>query len=706
MKYLLVIPSCALLLCGCAPQKNDSVMLSGTEQLPVDRFDEYPAGEFPPFPWKPASPPVDGVKVVLSPEAESLFPDNKVAGKGLALSDESPTAGKGQGIVCEFIPPPPGEVYLGYDFRLIKGAVGKGVDMECRLTNAKGEGLVVSMTTSGGLAIRDAEGKMQRIASLAFNVWYHVGITISPSHEAQVSFFTQHNKKKPVGLGSISIPLPAVSDFSRLSFVSSGEDSQLGGWQVDNISMGGRVDAPRADWLPFQLAPEAELRASKRKVFAYFYPIYSSGASSEDPGVSWFTLTTLNASTDIDPNRKDAGTKIFYHPLLRPPMEQGLSQEEQFIQGREEEIRLAKQMGLDGFVVDFFSYPEDAGGQKYFDKISFATLKAAERVDPEFKIIPAVYAVGEDMDPIKYANAPVFRIASQSPAVMRTADGKMVISMWLTERQSVEWWKSVLAELERLGIPATLVAQFNSTNKLAEFAPIVGGMSHWGPRTPRKTGWIESARKFTPLVVAPVAPHDIRSRGSIFWEAQNFDTLRSTWLSAIEEGADWVFINTWSDYSEQAMAPSTAIGFAPYDISSYYLQWFKTGEPPQITRDVLYYSYRRHHSSLEPAHGKKWKIVPEGDNREVHDEIELLAFLKEPGQLQIQIGDEVHTQDAPQGVTSFKVPLPPGKSFTPAFSLLRKGRTILHASGRYAVLDRIEYPNMLYHSGVIAAEEQ
>jgi hypothetical protein len=691
---------------GCFLACADAAPVGSTEQLPVDRFDEYPAGEFPPHPWKSAAAPVDGVEAVLSPEAESPFPNNKVTGKGLALSDESAGAGKGQGIVCEFLPPPPGEVYLGYDFRLIKGEDGEGLDLECRLTNAAGNGLVISMSKKDGLRFKDAEGRWHRIMALTFDMWYHLGVTISSDHQARVSLFTQRSKSKPVGLGKVSFRTPAVSDFTQLRFVSSGEDTQTGGWQVDNISIAGRVDASRADWWPFRRASEEELRASKRKVFAYFYPIYSSGASSEDPGLSWFALTTLNASTEVDPRRKEAGTKLFYHPLLRPPLEAGLSREEQLVLGREEEIRLARQMGLDGFVVDFFSYPADTGGQKYFDQVSFATLQAAERVDPGFKIIPAVYSGGDDMDPIKYAQAPVFRIASESPAVMRTADGKMLISMWLTERHSAEWWKTVLAELERLGRPAALVTQFNSMNKLEEFAPLVAGMSHWGPRTPRKTGWIAAARKWTPLVVAPVAPHDIRSRGSIFWEAQNFDTLRRTWQAAIEEGADWVFINTWSDYSEQAMAPSTAIGFAPYDLSAYYLQWFKMGEPPAITRDVLYYSYRRHHSSLEPAHGRKWKVVAEGENREVRDEIELLAFLKEPGQLQIRIGDDVFTKDAPQGVTSFKVPLPRGKAFTPEFALVREGRTILLEAGRHAVLDRIEYPNMLYHSGVIAAEKK
>ena len=705
MKHSLLISGCAVLVCGGFWTGEVAASVRSTEQLPVDRFDEYPAGEFPPHPWKPAAPPVEGVKVVLSPEAESVFPNNKVTGKGLAVTDESTTAGRGQGITCEFLPPPAGGVYLGYDFRLLKGKDGEGLDLECHLTNEAGEGLVVSMGKSEGLRIRDAEGKWHHIVSLTYDRWYHVGITLTPDHQAQVSFFTQQSKKTPVGLGKISIPIPPVSDFTRLRFVSSGEAAQTGGWQVDNVSMGGRVDAPRTEWWPFQRVPDKELRDSKRKAFAYYYPIYSSGASSEDPGLSWYVLTTLNASTEVDPRRKDAGTKLFYHPLLRPPLPADLSREEQLIVGREEEIRIARQMGLDGFVVDFFAYPADTGGQKYFDQVSFATLKAAERVDPDFKIIPAVYSSDENLDPVKYAQAPVFRIASESPAVLRTPDGKMVISMWLTERHSAEWWKAVLGELERLGRPAVLVTQFNSMDKLEEFAPVVAGMSHWGPRTPRQTGWIEAARKVAPLVVAPVAPHDIRSRGSIFWESQNFDTLRHTWRMAIEEGADWVFINTWSDYSEQAMAPSKSIGFAPYDLSAYYLQWFKTGKAPEIVRDVLYYSYRRHHSGLEPAHGKKWKVVAEGDNRKVRDEIELLAFLKEPGQLRIRMGDEVFTKDAPAGVTSFKVPLPPGKSFTPEFLLVRDGRTVLGGFGRYAVLDRIEYPNMLYHSGVIAGKE-
>jgi len=54
--------------------------------------------------------------------------------------------------------------------------------------------------------------------------------------------------------------------------------------------------------------------------------------------------------------------------------------------------------------------------------------------------------------------------------------------------------------------------------------------------------------------------------------------------------------------------------------------------------------------------------------RDRYDEIELLAFLKRPGKLQIQLGDKI----------------------------------VVSQPGQYSVLDKNEYANMLYHSGVIS----
>lgn len=696
--------------------------LASVEQLPVERFDEYPAGFFPPHPWRQVGKLASDLSLTLEASAESPFPANLVNGKGFRLRDESSSGGKGSGLACDFVQTPAGEVYLGFDFQLESRGGGQGLDLQTELMDSSGRGMLLRMSREGGLQVMGADGSYVSLASLAQGKWYHLGVTISSDRKASFSLYSAEGKKSNLPTDRVpvvfpeespfhfvrlpmqadSVQLPESDGYSTLRFISTGEDERQGTWTVDNITMAGKVDADRSAWLPFK--PQ-HLGESDRKVLAYYYPIYPSGASSQDTGLGWYPLSTMNAAIPIDPKRLEAGTKYFYHPLPRVPLKSGLSKEEALIQGREEEILLARQMGLDGFIVDFFSYPADTGGQEYFNNVSFAMLDAASRQQDNFKIIPAVYAGSEDADPVAYANSPVFKKAWESSATMRTKDGRMIISMWLTERQTPEWWKKALAELTRLGYPSALLTQFNSMGKLKDFSDVAIGMSNWGPRTPLRTNWVEEARKYTPLVVAPIAPHDIRSRGSIFWEAENFDTLRRTWLTAIEDKADWACINTWSDYSEQAMAPSTAIGFAPYDISAYYAQWFKTGQAPEIVRDVLYYSYRRHHSSLEAAHGKKWTAVKVAGKDTAEDKIEVLGFLKEPGELTIRMGDEVLRHKADAGVVSFKVPLPANKAFTPEFGLERDGKQVLHGAGQYAVLDQIEYPNMLYHSGVLTSPE-
>ncbi|RRJ97579.1 hypothetical protein Ga0100231_003490 [Opitutaceae bacterium TAV4] len=721
---------------------NGSALSSGqqasgfrtVEQLPVDRFDEYEAGKLPPHPWRligaePGMLP-KGIELALLADGESLFPGNKITGKGLVFRTKSMTEGThGVGIATSFVPPPEGDVYLGFDFRFLRpsadeeavdATMSMGMELACDLTDENGRGLQLRLNREEGLRMLAAEAgdkgvnEWKKIAPLSYDLWFHVGVTVSADNRVSFVLFTERDKKKPVGLGLESLRLPDAGALSELRFYNASGDARRGGWAVDNVCMGGQVDADRAEWLPFRQESASVMRAEKRKVFAYYYPIYSSEWSSADPGLSWYVRTTLNASTEVDPRRKNAGTKIFYHPLPRPPMAAGLSKEEELIRAMEEEVRLGIQMGLDGFVVDFFSYPKSS--TEVFNRRSFALVEAARRVDSGFKIIPAPYTTtnkngvnGEgdpDTDPAYYAQSPVFRHLWEAPAVLRTEDGRMVFSMWLPERHSTGWWQAALAEMERLGMRVAFLPQFNSTGRLAEFAPISLGMANWGPRSPIRTNWVETARKHTALVVAPVAPHDIRSRGSIFWEAANFSAQRRMWQTAIEDQAEWVFINTWSDFSEQAMAPATAIGFAPYDIAAYYTQWFKTGRQPEITRDVLYYSYRRHHSDLKPARGIKWTLKQEGGGHAaVRDEIELLGFLLEPGELRIVINGEMHTRQAEAGITSFKVPLPVAdKVLVPEFSLTRGGRTVVSGSGRYAVLNKIEYPNMLYHSGVLVGE--
>jgi hypothetical protein len=213
---------------------------------------------------------------------------------------------------------------------------------------------------------------------------------------------------------------------------------------------------------------------------------------------------------------------------------------------------------------------------------------------------------------------------------------------------------------------------------------------------------VSRVRGLTTKVVFPIVEQDVRTRGCELWESCGSATLTGLWDTAIADQADWTFLISWSDFSEQAMQPSTCIGFAPYDLNAYYTQWFKTGKQPAIVRDTLYYFYRKNHTDVDPGKGVKWSFRRDG--AAPANEIELLAFLAAPGTLRITVNGSVHEMAAPKGITSFKVPLPKDVAFVPEFALLRDGKPVVARNGHFAVLDKIEYPNLLYCSGVIAPE--
>lgn len=700
------------------------------EQLPVERFDEYPAGSFPPAPWFRSGTPAQGVSLALEPEGESRFIGNTETGKGLVLVDENPSAGQGAGVRTHFAPPPPGRLYLGYDFQLKGGNVsGEGLDFTCELSDASGRAIRVRMGEGGlltvvGLTAPSSDVPPQTIAPLVAGVWYHLAFDFTATGTVTISLSERQNAERQIkqltmelGNGASPASRPA---FTELRFFSAGPDVRTGGWALDNICMAGEVAAPRTALLPFTPLPAEQLRASARKVFAYYYEVYPSGYSDKDPGLGHYIRTVLNPTATRQrawlKDRVDAGTELLYHPLPRPRMEAGLTPDEVLVRMMEDEIRVARLGGLDGFLLDFFAWPSPHSGAVTFNKRSFALLEAAARIDPSFKIIPAIYSgkapEGASLEESAeyHASSAVLQQALAHPQTLKLDDGRPVLSMWLTERHPPEWWKLVLAKLEARGIRVAFIGQFNglSRERLQSYAPLCAGMADWGPRSPIEYNWVSRVRDLTPIVISPVVMQDARTRRNTYWEACGGDTLRGTWNAAITGPADWVFLITWSDYSEQAMAPSTAIGFAPHDLNTYYAQWFKTGEQPPITRDVLYYFHRRHHTGLAPARGLPWKIRSEGAGNEFaspRDEIELLAFLKEPGELRIQIEDTTHTFEAPAGITSFKVPLPEGRAFAPVFSLVRDSRTVVSGQSRYAVLGKIEYANLLYHGGVIPAPE-
>lgn len=118
------------------------------------------------------------------------------------------------------------------------------------------------------------------------------------------------------------------------------------------------------------------------------------------------------------------------------------------------------------------------------------------------------------------------------------------------------WWTEVIARLKsEHGIRTAFVPLFLDFGAHSgEFAPISHGFSEWGSRSyvgqESSTRDVQRAHDMGKIWMQPVSVQDARPNQGIYDEAGNTATLRSTWTHAIEDGADWVQLTTWNDYSE------------------------------------------------------------------------------------------------------------------------------------------------------------
>jgi hypothetical protein len=622
---------------------------------------------------------------------------NRSTGTGVLL--QTAAAGEQAALSCRFPAAPAGRFYLGFD------ASGAGAGLACTLSATAGEVLTLRLDADG-LATLAAPGRPAVQGRVGKAGWVHLGLTIAADGAVRLCAVQGRHDAAPVELLTTTLAAPVQP--SGLRFAVAGGQ---GRWLLDNVCSAGEVGADRRGLWPFDQRPLAELRAAPRKVYCYYYPIYAGGLDAGDPGLSWYQRIRLNPTWAAEhrPDRAEAGAELLYTPLPQPPLPPGTSKEQAMARCAEAEVALAAGLGLDGFLLDFHVYPSDKGGGTTFQARSFAILDAATRVDPGFRIIPAVYTsaspskTASEADgscgPAEYAASPALHRILEHPATLRLPDGRIALSMWRSESRSAAWWQAVLSELEQRGFRIAFYPQFNSWDHLAEFAPLATGMNHWGPRTPEPFPWIGKVRPLTRTVIQSICFQDVRTRGATYWESQAGAAFRSMWEQAVAEGADWAFIHTWSDYTEQAQAPSTAIGFALHDLNAWYIQWYKTGERPVVARDALYYVHRRQHSAAPAAHGTPWQIRPA--NAKPLEVVEAMVLLRAPARVMIEVAGARTVQDLPAGMSVVRAPLPPATACVPRFRVERDGTAVLAGTSRHAVLGEVEYRNLLWHAGSI-----
>ncbi|MFJ3926010.1 glycoside hydrolase family 71 protein [Streptomyces sp. NPDC090022] len=443
--------------------------------------------------------------------------------------------------------------------------------------------------------------------------------------------------------------------------------------------------------LPFDMPDPAALRAAGpgRLVFAHYFTPYPLSLDNARPEADYYARHYLTADGE-------SGKHAPYGGLLRdrplPVAPKGGDWEGANLR---QEVRTARAAGIDGFTLDLLSL-----SGTHWERANLL-MEAARSVDPDFRIMlmPDMTSLKTD-DPTVLADA-VAALGAQ-PAAHRLDDGRLVLSPFKAEAKDVAWWTRTLDVLERRhGIRTAFVPLFLDLASHAEvFAPISHGFSEWGSRSHTgqegATADVRRAHALGKIWMQPVSVQDARPNQGVYDEAGNTATLRATWTRAIEDGADWVQLTTWNDYSEGShFAPSAHNGHAYLDLSSYYLTRFKTGTWPRIVRDTLYLTSRTQFAAAAPAGGQQRLMSLRRGSAAARDTVEVLSLLTAPATVRTTVGTARSSYEAPAGLHSALLPLRTG---TGSARVVRGGTGTAAAELPYPVRRQAPVQDLQYYA--------
>lgn len=455
------------------------------------------------------------------------------------------------------------------------------------------------------------------------------------------------------------------------------------------------LDAANCGPLPFAQPSTAALRSSPKKAFAFYFPPFPLSVDNKDPASDFY-------ADGLDPRGDNGryaaqGGYVRDRPLARPIRPAADWKQSDF----EVEIRQAIAIGLDGFIWEY----NDTTPDKRFQQLP-AMLAAAKAVDPGFRIMLSpdfIDAAGKQVTTPETLVQAVSKV-KDDPSLYRLDDGSIVLAPFFPEREPISFWTSVRDALAQRAVPTALVPIFLSSSAgMGAWNDAVHGYSTWGERwaseTPSYAAQAKQAHDRGRIFMSPVAFEDVRPAINTYWEASNSSELLASFQQAIAGGADWVSLTTWNDYTESWTAPSAERGYTVSDLSAYYVSWLKTGSPPAITHDTLYYFHRSQLVNAPYDTSKQTggpMTVPRGDPPS--DRVELLAFLTGPGTLSINQGSKVETMQANgPGMVSFTVEAVAGT--TPRFALERSGAVVTQVASTTPIRPQVTYQDLTYHAG-------
>jgi len=375
------------------------------------------------------------------------------------------------------------------------------------------------------------------------------------------------------------------------------------------------------------------------------------------------------------------------------------------------ECRDAHARGIDGFALNCGGWDRS---EPHYKQRVLRLYDAAARLDFDFKLF--VSADGRAQDELEDIVATTRGLKAQL-----LVDGKPVLSAYAAGGKDFTNGTALMREAGRLGaffvphfFPASGERQISTreADQISEQLGNANGYFYFGAAgapdlIAKSTEALSTELKTRGKVfMAPVTPYYRGLRAGTNYrafETNGFSGMATEWDAAIKSGATWVQIVTWNDWAESTyVAPIGSTGRAHVyddrfgdllshtgylDASAYYIEWFKSGSKPAITRDRMFYFYRlnplgRDHQNVLSAHDAS---TPPRAPEPLSSQIHVSVFLTAPAVLVVSLvsvqGSDMHF-DVPAGITHVSADARAG---TPRFVLQRQGKTLIDKAGEQTI---------------------
>ncbi|HEY3376747.1 MAG TPA: endo-1,3-alpha-glucanase family glycosylhydrolase [Armatimonadota bacterium] len=380
------------------------------------------------------------------------------------------------------------------------------------------------------------------------------------------------------------------------------------------------------------------------------------------------------------------------------------------VEGFKREMREAQAVGIDGFALNVGAWHDEP----YYVRRTQMLFQAAKELGTDFKLIFSL-----DLATLKPVYIPEMLKTYVTHPNYYQYQGRPLVSTFQGET-GVDW-KGIFASLKTEGInvcfvpflyPRPNITELPSypavKEHFAKWNDTVDGYFFFGAAgtdeqlTACNASYVKAAREDKKLVMASYTPFywGAMQPGRRYFETRGGFGMERQWKSIIDTQPDFVEIVTWNDFNESYICPVENLGklvshlarpnrpcHAGYlELSKYFIQWYKTGEQPKITKDGLFYVYRVYPKAavITPVKSADGAGVADPGKPvtdfvgDVQDALYLTTLLTAPAELRVTSGGKESRYPMAKGYVSVQVPFHVGAQH---FALYRDGKEVLVLDG-------------------------